>query len=59
MKRKIIYGSLVVIILLISLIGIKNISNGKPMEKVNPSNTELLDSTKVVMIQEVIIIGKK
>jgi energy-converting hydrogenase Eha subunit H len=59
MKKRLFYGSLFIFVLFITLISMKNISIGKTIKR-NESPTEIkLDTTNTIMIEEVIVFGKK
>lgn len=59
MKKRLFYGSLFIIVLFITLISMKNVGIGKTIKR-NESPTEIkLDTTNTIMIEEVIVFGKK
>ncbi|MCK9415678.1 hypothetical protein M0Q97_03345 [Candidatus Dojkabacteria bacterium] len=58
MKKKLVYGFLFIVVLF-TLIGMIDVSNGKTKEKIVTQTEIVLDTINTVMLPEVVIIGKK
>lgn len=58
MKKKLIYGILFIGVL-ITLIGMIDVSSGKTKEKIVTSTEIELDTINTIMLPEIVIIGKK